>query len=580
MKTRNFYRCATLSLALGLLLAAATAFARGGVGVGNGRMVYQSPKGFVVEYREELSLAVRSNSEFEISNRELVQERDAISRVNFLVDEREIKSLGELKKLLALEYPARTFQLMKLAGAEGYFWEERAANELRGEYFIRTEKNLLVRVTLVAHAAGNGLDWVAPVVRTFTYDETAPVILAVAAEGSSWESGTVQALRLRVRETNSGLSKKSGYVSFQRYDEGGKPTEGRFFLGTYKFNWTQEDEENHRVELSIPGFLPPGRYLLKSFTISDLAGNLTAFAADNPNLENYPGTGTNGRPALPLVWVTITNAGLVDTTPPRVTAIRVDSHDWLAGEKHKVYFQVKEEGSGLTLDSFSCHGIHSFPFVAGKTAYSSKCGNPMHEGGDWYSLELDLDPYLPEGEYVFVSVSIEDKAGNYFLASEHNSDRWYQSKGEDTDLPLLKVRVTNSASVDTTDPVIHEWYLESNVWKAGSTQRLYFRAEDDLAGIGEFRGFAPHGWLKPVGEGDESLSRTIYIDRDIVSVGNGWFYAEIEVSAFIRGGEFYISHFSVADRAGNADTVRCSLEESCENKGGTELPQLKVTIER
>lgn len=583
MKRAIFLLVAIFSLTAISSFAADQGVQRGGVGVGNGRSVYRTDQGFSVVYASALTLAVHTASSFDISNEKLVAAEEKVSRISFTVSRNKAKTLAELKAMLESSFPGKSFVEGKFPGARGFFHESRDHGSLHGQYFLLTSNLDLVEVTIEAYPGGNGLAWIAPIVHTFAYDVTSPIIHELQSVGVVWESGSRQSIRVRVTDDNSGISLRNPFPAFRRVGEDGSETDGLFYSLN---NMVAEGGDWYRVEINVPDFLPSGDYALTWLTVFDNAINTNGVWTQKPGDSHYRDS------TIPVVRVRIVNRGKVDITQPEIIAIRPVKKEWIAGSWNRVHLQLRDDVSGIDLEKLNCEGLVLSNFPNGSYERQA-CRNPRHEGGDWYSVEVMTGKFLPSGNYFVHGFEMADRAGNVTRLSPTDPfDGNYESRRKTLGRPewvkykwgpALRVKVRNAGRADTTAPSVQEIRLDSHVWKAGSTQRFYFRATDDLSGI-DTNGGKLHGYFS-LEQGIED-ARSVYVDREIVSMGNDWYYIEIKVSAHIRGGDYYLMNFSISDQLRNRSRISCYKKgtplpaDYCENSNGPNLPILRVRIER
>jgi hypothetical protein len=568
--------------ALVLLATSAFALDRGGVGVGNGRSVYHSPVGFTVSYAEALSLSVESDLAFAISNDELVSKTEKVSRIRFEASENAVKNLAELSAKIAKEHPGKRFAPSKLPGAQGFFSEEKTESRLDGWYFLLTSNLHLLEIRIEAYPSGNGLALIAPIVRTFTYDATKPVVHEIRLGSEVWRAGSVQTVRVRAEDDNSGIYADKedafSFVGLSRVKEDGSLERGKdpiILLGL----WRDAGGGWYETRFTVPSNLAPGNYVIDGLSISDLAYNtLTLMASDRE-----PGFFWQESPKLPLPKLRIENSGVVDTTDPVFLGFREQEEEWQAGGTYRIYFQARDEESGITLKEMKCDGLGS-TFERNGISFLSRdnCGSPRREGSDWYSVEIKLNPYLPTGEYYVDGLSFFDKAGNHSrLGGEkpftgYYSNRWRDEKAPKR--PVFRVKVRNSGVEDDKAPELLELRLETLEWKAGSQQTVRFRAKDTVSGINV--GGPVSGLGLPVA--DDGPFQMLHFDGTIVSEGNDWYRLTFEVDEFLQALEYFLHFFGFSDRAGNQVFVECkkSHVNQCTSESGSAIPAMRVKVVR
>ena len=559
-------------------LTAISSFAeeRGGVGVGNGRSVFKSEAGFSVTYADSLTLAVHSPSEFTISNVRLVKASEKVSKIEFTATRGKVKNVAEAEALFRERHPGKEIRYLWLKGAQGLAHEERTRDRLFGIYYVVTSNGDFVEITLEAYAFGNGMELIAPIVGTFTYDLTRPVFHHVEASPGPWRAGSRQWLRLRITDDNSGVNASWASAFLHRYTPDGK----REPIYVDSFGPLKpEGDDWYRLDLEVGKFLPPGEYTLQSVTVHDNATNVGSVWTENPSEGLY--RGPEGQPRLEIVKVEITNSGRIDVRQPEILELRMDKRTWKAGTWNKLYIRARDDVSGINVRKIECGGLESVEAYKGGAFRTKECRNPKHERGDWYSIEMLAGKFLPSAEYFLPYISVQDNASHGLSLSNQNGQyETYRDGKKAIWGPVVRVQVRNDGRADVTPPMIHEIRVDSNVWKTGTTQRLYFRATDDLSGVAV--GTNTYGYIVPVEKKEER--RALYPDRAIHHLGGDWYYTEVQVNAYLEGGEYYLSGLSFHDRAWNNAGIACwmgDLEPApCKNKNGPEIPRLHIRIER
>jgi hypothetical protein len=564
-------------------LTAISCFAadRGGVGVGNGRSVYRSEAGFSVAYAESLTLAVRSPSEFGISNVGLVKASEKVSRIEFSASKGKVKNIAEAKELFVQRFPSKAYSFLSFKGAEGLAHEERIDGGLFGIYFVVTSNGDFVEITLEAYSFGNGLGLVAPIVNSFTFDLTRPRFRGLQVSPGPWSAGSKQFLRVHMTDDNSGINPDyPPMATFHLLDEKNAMT--KVSLNSRMGRFIPESDGWYRIEFEVGAFLPTGTYLLTSVFAADRANNIGSIWADRPSDAFYRG---EGQPALPLAFVTVTNSGRVDVTQPQIHEIRLSPGPWKAGSWNRVFIRASDSESGIDPTKTNCFGLdYGHDLSKSVVSRSKGCRNPKHERGHWYSIEVFAGEYLPDGEFFVNGIAVSDRAGHgTILYSGYPYNGTYHSFEGGKEIvwgPVKKMRVRNKGRADTSPPVIHEIRVDSNTWKVGSKQRLYFRATDDFSGIAV--GSNTYGYIVPVERKNER--RAIYLDRAIHHLTGDWYYTEVLVNSFIEGGDYFVSGFYFQDKAGNQGGIYCMQGDfqsaPCKNKNGPVPPQIYIRIER
>lgn len=550
-------------------LTAISAFA-GGVAVGNGKRLYRSPYGFSVQFENELALKVDSRDTFHISNAPLVKSGGKVSEVSFTVSRGEVKTLEDAEKTATREHPSLRFQPARQPGAEGFAYEARDASTLTAFYYYLTSNGDFVRISLIAYAGANGINWIAPIVGTLTYDVTPPVVREIQAGSGEWLAGTTRKIRLRVTDDNSGVEPRSLFLYFAK--------EIDHKISFYATNdLIPEGNDWYSVMVTANQYLQPGTYVME-IMIADKAFNHMNLSVGQPGDQFYQGN--NGGVSVPLVRLEVKNNGVSETTPPRFDGFRIGNAPWKAGGSGKLYLRASDPISGIDVPKLESVGLVS-DFEIGHRFYTDRSRNPKDEGNGWYSLELPLDPYLPSGSYHVEGFNITNRAGISAIFMDYK-DEIYSSDTDQTGVPLFHIMVENDHTPDVTPPTLLALRVDTTEWRTGGTYRLHFRATDSGSGMyvspsGEHASL--RGYFTPV----DGSSDTIYVDQPVEDEGNDWYGVNIPVSRFIQGHDYYLDNLDVTDRAGNWATFKCDRETGglhCSNSNGPELAPIKVSVSR
>ena len=498
----------------------------GGVSVGNGA-TYRSPHGFQVEYRRELDLVVESQDLFRIENATLAKDRSQSSRIEFSVLKTQVKDFEELGIFVKNQHPELDFKQVKFPGANGLYFEKHQGGHLNGLYYILTVNKELVYVEIDAYAYANGLEWVAPIVRTFSYDIAPPVVHEFRVDGE-WIAGQKNRFYFRATDDYSGVSDFMGTCgSFSTADR--NYTRGILLCGTI----IALGNDWYAIDVDVSPYVQPGEYTLRGFSLEDKARNSISLW----NQDGYYGGQNSVR--IPEFKIRANNSARVDVTPPVVHEFRVDG-EWIAGQKNRFYFRATDDYSGVSDFMGTCGSFSTAD--RNYTRGILLCGTIIALGNDWYAIDVDVSPYVQPGEYTLRNFSLEDKARNSI--DLWSRDGYYDGQNS-VRIPEFKIRVNNSARVDVTPPVLHEFRVDGE-WIAGQKNRFYFRATDDYSGIRDFM-----GTCGSFSTADRNYTRGMSLCGTIIALGNDWYAIDVDVSPFIQPGEYTLRSFSLEDKARN-----------------------------
>jgi hypothetical protein len=162
-------------------------------------------------------------------------------------------------------------------------------------------------------------------------------------------------------------------------------------------------------------------------------------------------------------------------------------------------------------------------------------------------------------------------------------------------LDLVEVSVDAFAEADglaMVAPIVHTFTYDVSppkpiamraanaVWPAGSTQKLYFRATDDNAGVAV--GNFPTYIADLYGANGKPLRRGVFYGQgQTMDEGDDWYSIEIRVGAFVPPGDYVIGSMELWDRALNVGTLYVNQDgDPTYSYGGTrtEIPLVHVRV--
>lgn len=380
-----------------------------------------------------------------------------------------------------------------------------------------------------------------------------------------------------------------------------------YFLGTDSFRRSlsihiysegklkPEGGDLYSVEFIVSEFLSREKFVLQQVTVYDNAGNTGNLWAGGFVSEGvYHGEKfykqKTGGPSPKVVYVNITGSGQRDIVEPRFLEIRKADSDWETGSSQRVYVRIQDAGSGLDLGTLSSTTDGLMPaFTLSGYFLPLKAHSPRAEGGDWYSVAVDIPSLAPSGQYLLRSLGVKDKAGNYgFFNALKLTDKNYYTGSNSTKIPLFKVMVRNRGQEDRLPPSIEEVRVDSSVWKVGETQRIHIRSRDNISGINLDAAtykvvFAPS--FKR-GESNRFLhKRWIWTESKLEAEGNDWYGVDIKVDPYLPADTYFLESALVMDNAGIGNILRCSDHypdykalKACKNQNGPALPVLQVKV--
>ncbi len=547
MKTINALLC---------LIFSVPAWSGGGVGVGNGRTMYHSPVGFSVSYPSGLDLDVLSEHVFTISNASRVAKPGGVSRIQFRVTKGDVKSHDQLLSYLQRLHPTLVFQPVSFAGARGYFFEHRSATRLDGFYYLFTGNYELVRIKIHAVAEGDGLALIAPIVRTFGYDETMPEVLGVRVDGP-WRAGEVARLYVHARDEGSGIGLRPHDIWAQLYPVSG-PGKRMLFTGDI----TPVGNDWYAVEMRLPQLQAPGRYRLSHHSVADQVGNVY-FTPVSP---------------FPLE-VEVRNEGDYDVDPPRVLEF-ASAPVLVAGKPAILYFRVFEP-SGIVENNEPQSGDCVTRFQEIRTSESIEvCGKVRQapeKGPDWYAIEYTPNAFLPSGTYELYSFGMLDRAGHYLsLGKRWDSNVLENSDPQQPKVPSVRVQLQNSGAADHESPEILG-VRANGQWRAGLTAELLLEVRDDVSGLAKKQRECLR-FVRLTGDFTQLEGTFSICDYKVLQLGENRYSAKFVVPGHLKAGIYYLDSTLFRDGAGRGRYL--NLDRSGTHYESSHIPRVDVTITR
>lgn len=553
---------------LSLLSLFASTFAwSGGVGVGNAMRAYKATTGFSVSFSERLDLEVRPDGSFEINNASLVRSPGEVSKIEFIVTKGSVESFDQLLSYAQKENPGMTFSAVSFIGARGYFHEDKAQDRLAGLYYLFTGNYELVTIRIHALAAGNGLKWIAPIVRTFSYDETGPEVLGFQVNGS-WLAGRVEQFFVRAKDEGSGIGLTEGDIAMELYPKSGP---GKMVVVYGKINPIGNDW--YSVEVRLGKLQPPGRFKLAHYFVADKAGNA--------NL-NWEDNGYFGK--IPTVEVEIVNDGAYDVDSPLIQKFAVGPA-WEAGKPATLYFQA-DDPSGIPASNIPSGGDCWINFSEVAKEGESYEGFPVcgdvrsapEKGAGWYAIELKLNRFLPEGNYTLNGFGITDTLYNY-VSLNRNWREDFLSDPNNPKQPKVKgltIHIKNRGQSDRKAPQFLKLRVDGP-WVAGSTAQLFLKAKDDLSGIGTlFKDCLRFDWLMNEFPKYSAFSAC---NVSVTPIGDDWYSVWIPVPETLRGGTLFLESMYINDKAGHKNALWFDSRHP-DKYDRTDIPRLDVEVVR
>ena len=230
-----------------------------------------------------------------------------------------------------------------------------------------------------------------------------------------------------------------------------------------------------------------------------------------------------------------------DVTAPILKSFALTKNVISSGEKIEAVAEAEDDVSGVYYISVQFKGPNDkrVDVTLSPTYYDENMGRKLYEDGKLHG-EIDINQYMPSGEYVLSSISLHDNAGNYI--------NYYGATLPET-VKGISFQYSNTESVDITAPILKSFSILSNQVETPGVIEAVAEAEDDVSGVYyisvQFKG--PNDkrvdvTLSPTYY-DENMGRKLYED--------GKLHGEIDINQYMPSGEYVLSSISLHDNAGN-----------------------------
>ena len=360
-----------------------------------------------------------------------------------------------------------------------------------------------------------------------TEDVTAPILKSFALTKNVISSGEKIEAVAEAEDDVSGV--KSISVQFQG------PNDKRVYvhLDPYYYDENMErklyEDGKLHGEIDINQYMPSGEYVLSDITLYDNAGNYNSYYG-NTLPETVKG-----------ISFQYSNTGSVDITAPIFKSFALTKNVISSGEKIEAVAEAEDDVSGVKSISVQFQGpndkrvyVHLDPYY-----YDENMERKLYEDGKLHG-EIDINQYMPSGEYVLSDITLYDNAGNY--------NSYYGNTLPET-IKGMSFQYSNTESVDITAPVFSTFTILSNQVETPGVIEAVAEAEDDVSGVKsisvQFQGpndKRVYVHLDPYYY-DENMERKLYED--------GKLHGEIDINQYMPSGEYVLSDITLYDNAGN-----------------------------
>lgn len=416
-------------------------------------------------------------------------------------------------------------------------------------------------------------------------DHTPPVIHSMYFQNSVWQAGSRQKLFLQITDDVSGVSiEKPMDLDFN-------PSDGTLPRPTVvepqsAGQFKREGKNLYSLEFTVSKWLQPKAYVLQSVVVTDRAGNMSQLYLKGDNDQTYTINNNGQLSDVAVIQAEVQNTGAVDVTPPTLLDVYSSEKVWKAGSKHKIYFRISDDVSGMRAGWADYFGMYSTFKIKDHNFRMYPFRDLVDEGGGVYSAESTIPQYLPSGEYELPYMIIYDRANNMLViesgkdGSSNYDVEAYTFPRRATSIPVFRIKIENDGLVDTEPPKILDWKVTNSVWRAGSQQRFYFRVSDDVSGFAKAYGsFTFFSGLKAPMDADSVGAYFNFDKGDVRREGNNWYSVGLKVSEYVREGDYWIGSFDISDSAGNQVSISCVYTGSCtyDDQVRTPAPQVPRT---
>ena len=498
---------------------------------------YSSP---YIQYPEKLKMQRVSEVETTIDNSNLVQSNEPVSGISFeLLNKKNlayaaIDNLDKLKGILP-DPTKRNWQPVGFPGAKG-FSSETTSPHLVAEYFVLTNNKDVIHITLNAFLAAEGMGLVAPIIHTFTYDITPPVVQEIKS-GPTFKAGQAAFIRFRITDDLSGvyLGFQRMWANFLRFDrvdgQKGFATQGNFrSLGG---DW-------YETSFQIPPYLSPGEYILTTFNVKDKADNAAFFSLfDGKNfreaiLREDPSKSDYGKDSnhLAVFRVTITSDQKFEDKSLVIREMKFGSKTLKAGETSELLVKV-ENGSINYMEALCGTRTVVTPMSPSPSdVHMESGGSAIEVSKGWYRIPVAVSCLAKPGDYYLRELELCDDAGNVLRLDPDSNGVNYTGNGNIA-LPIARIQVTPCDVQAKVSQYIDKFNISPEL-KVGETGkiRIHFVTSKPVRGIvtGSVSFRPPFN----------SVNSHFSANFRAKPLGGGWYSGVFKVGDYLPGGEYLL----------------------------------------
>lgn len=266
-------------------------------------------------------------------------------------------------------------------------------------------------------------------------DATPPQVVGFRPDSSVWDVGSTHRVFFKIVDDVSGVSLESRQIGISQPCSLFKVNDETICNGKQSGEFARyrsEGSDWYSVEYTVRDYLPSGEYRINAIVTNDKAGNLRMSRFKDADVTE---------PGLVSSFILkINNPGPADTNAPKFLDWKVDSTNWKAGEKGKVFFRVTDDVSGVSLENMGI--IFKRADGAATATVQNEWRSTRPEGEGWYSLLVPVDQFLQAGTYYPSFVMMQDEAANETNVDCEPNGSCAVRGGDAISLPPLHVEVT------------------------------------------------------------------------------------------------------------------------------------------
>jgi len=392
-----------------------------GISVGNGmapteQVTYISPYQYRFQYSGGLKRkedALRKH--VIITNRDLVTKEAQASEMQIEVIQREVdypgfakksdsdRNLDGLKALLKVKYPGSPLTQVDFRSVQGYYFPVSTEVGVHAKYFLLNGNLDLIIISLKARSEGHGMEWVAPILKTFRGDSRPPDLAEIRMEPSVLGPsghGRILFKALDPSGISLNLPKANVLVGPESFT-GEHEADGQAEVSQ---TLTPLGGGQYALDFRIGPYAASGTHKIKKLVVTDQAGNAVVFPLSN---------GT-----APDVTFQVNNPDQDINGPKFIHAVPEKNQLLKPGDRLSLRLSLSDDISGVATGKNS--GCAMLLQEKGRRMSQRLCGQlerldksePARGAGGSYRLSIKTGPNWYPGNYRLEQVTVRDIAGN------------------------------------------------------------------------------------------------------------------------------------------------------------------------